>query len=726
MENRITLEGCKPEPLISYLKALGVLRIVGEQRDTSVKGLWENECFNLITSLDKESLTDFFLDEYSPSPVFRPWAGRSGFYSRGSEKSARTALTSLITQNHERFSKMREVAQAILKLNASLGLDRPPRDDIQYLRLLRSELPDGVIEWLDTCYVLTNDSRGLMPLLGTGGNEGSGNYSSNYMQALVEVLIYTERKESRALLRHSLFHEGSPRLYDLSTGQFAPGAIAEANSVEGFRSKRHLANPWDIVLSTEGALLFAGSATTRFGTSGSTTSFPFVVDPSAAGAHHLGIGDKDSKFEKEFWMPLWAAPAGYKEVKYLFHEGRVQIGRRRPTNGIEFARAVASLGVDRGIGSFVRYARLKRQGDNALAVPIGTFRVRYVRDIRLLDEIDGWLEYLRRACRQERVLARYGHHLRAIEDAILNFSKYGGTSRLQQVLLALGRVERAFAVAGKDETIPPLQHLSPLWIRACDDGSVEFRLACALASIYDSAVGPIRLQLEPVEKNGRYRWIKSRRGMVWGHGSLSHNLAAVLHRRMLEGIRMDTDFLPIGGRIKASLADIQEFLLGRVDERKIGDLFWALSTLRWWEYGEDVHGPRWQIKHSSQISRAYALLKLVHLPGNLVRSHGQWKITYDPNEGIHIPPTPEVLRHLAGRPTEAVRRAAHRLMASGLVPLGTIRNRESAPEFYFTLEHARRVAGALLIPVWEIDSLARMVLRAPALQDAEAQKEVVS
>lgn len=300
MENRITLEGCKPEPLISYLKALGVLRLVGEQRDASVKGLWENGCFNLITSLDKESLADFFLDEYSPSPIFRPWGGRSGFYSKGSEKSAQEALTSLITQNHERFSKMREVAQAIDKLNSSHGFDSPPKDDIQYLRLLRSELPDEVIEWLDTCYVLTNNSRGLMPLLGTGGNEGSGNYSSNYMQALVEVLI-TKRENSRALLRHSLFHEGSPQLSDLSTGQFAPGAIAEANSVEGFRSERRLANPWDIVFSTEGSLLFAGSAATRLGISGSSASFPFVVDPSAAGAHHLGIGDKDSKFEKEFW-----------------------------------------------------------------------------------------------------------------------------------------------------------------------------------------------------------------------------------------------------------------------------------------------------------------------------------------------------------------------------------------------------------------------------------------
>lgn len=159
--------------------------------------------------------------------------------------------------------------------------------------------------------------------------------------------------------------------------------------------------------------------------------------------------------------------------------------------------------------------------------------------------------------------------------------------------------------------------------------------------------------------------------------------------------------------------------MGRVDEHKIEDLFWALSTLKWWEYNEK-YDPRW--RPSSQISRAYALLKLIHLPGNLVRSHGQWKITYDPNEGIHIPPIPEVLKHLSGHPTEAVRRAAHRLMASGLVPLGTIRNRQSAPEFYFTLEHARRVAGALLIPVWEVDSLARMVLRAPALQDVEAKK----
>ena len=58
--NAITLAGCSPTPLASYLKALGVLRLIasptssvnGTAADSEVRGWWENECFHVRTSLD--------------------------------------------------------------------------------------------------------------------------------------------------------------------------------------------------------------------------------------------------------------------------------------------------------------------------------------------------------------------------------------------------------------------------------------------------------------------------------------------------------------------------------------------------------------------------------------------------------------------------------------------------------------------------------------------------
>jgi CRISPR-associated protein Csx17 len=44
-------EGCSPAPLALYLKALGVLRLVGEQADPQARGWWEGEHFCLLTGL---------------------------------------------------------------------------------------------------------------------------------------------------------------------------------------------------------------------------------------------------------------------------------------------------------------------------------------------------------------------------------------------------------------------------------------------------------------------------------------------------------------------------------------------------------------------------------------------------------------------------------------------------------------------------------------------------
>ena len=84
---RIKLSGCNPIPLASYLKALGVLRLIssaenhvsGIAADPMARGLWENECFYLETDLDESTVLDFFLHDYAPSPIIAPWNGGSGF-----------------------------------------------------------------------------------------------------------------------------------------------------------------------------------------------------------------------------------------------------------------------------------------------------------------------------------------------------------------------------------------------------------------------------------------------------------------------------------------------------------------------------------------------------------------------------------------------------------------------------------------------------------------------
>ncbi|MHB8555707.1 MAG: hypothetical protein ACYDCB_08660, partial [Candidatus Dormibacteria bacterium] len=55
----LTLTGCHPEPLGSYLKALGVLRLVGEQKDPDARGRWQGDIFTLSSSLHDTDLVAF-------------------------------------------------------------------------------------------------------------------------------------------------------------------------------------------------------------------------------------------------------------------------------------------------------------------------------------------------------------------------------------------------------------------------------------------------------------------------------------------------------------------------------------------------------------------------------------------------------------------------------------------------------------------------------------------
>ena len=76
------LAGCTTEPLMSYLKALGVLRLVTEQVDQEARASWRDGVFILDTTLDSDRLVRFFLGNFEPTPLLAPWNAGSGFYTK--------------------------------------------------------------------------------------------------------------------------------------------------------------------------------------------------------------------------------------------------------------------------------------------------------------------------------------------------------------------------------------------------------------------------------------------------------------------------------------------------------------------------------------------------------------------------------------------------------------------------------------------------------------------
>ena len=744
MPNRIALRGCVPEPLIHYLKALGVLRLVAEQLDPGVRGAWRGDAFVLDTSKTEDELLDFFLTHYRPTPVVAPWNGGSGFYPQ--DKNQRAMIEVLERAEASRFDDYRMTIAAARHVVA--GRKEQPKDEEKaaLLRRARCEFPDGALAWLDAAFVLGEGKADYPPLLGSGGNDGRLDFTINFIARLLAVLpetielqtFATLREEDRldaakrdklrkkleqqregqlaqscGQLRAALFQDGVARLERAAVGQFYPAGAGGANATQGLTGESYV-NPWDFILAIEGTLMFA-SATVRQLAAGarSKASFPFTARNSTVG---YGTASPSEKMRAEIWLPLWSRFTGYAEVSHVFREGRVQFTRGRDRSvrtGFDFARAVAELGVDRGIDAFQRYGFIERNGQANLAAPLGRFDVpKGERSCAvLIHHLDHWLDRLSRATNDaKRTPPRLSRVRAQIEEAIFALCASGEAEHLRATLLALGEAEAEVARGPRfreEQGLQPLTGLSEDWADECDDKTPEFEIAAALASIGgERGRGAFRTSLEPVEVIGpAASWTTDNAGAVWGTGGLAENLAAVLLRRSVDARSAGLSHPVTDGRRFASLHAIAHFLKGGIESREFDDeraeaLLRGLALIDW--HNAATRTVRLGVRDAAELPRAYALLKLLFLPeGKFVRE--PW------GEPILIKHEPSVVPLLrAERVGEALDVAARRLRSSGLTPFTS--------EFHYPDDEGARLAAALLIPISgrDVRELAQMVLRPPA------------
>jgi CRISPR-associated protein Csx17 len=731
----LELDGCRPEPLLSYLKSLGVFRLVTEQADEKARGAWRQGRLVLWTEMDPSDLLEFFLDEYRPSPILAPWNSVSGFWDIRPAASAHRAFEAAEFATHPRMEPVVETIQiARSVIETGLGYDRDQVKDNKgaVIQALRSRLPDEAVRWLDAVAVVTEERNTFPPLLGSGGNDGRLEFTAKFYQRLRQVIPFEkepdpdapfDRSRSVGWLTATLGtgEAGGPPtpVIEDTTGQFHPGAVGGPNATASDFEGESLVNPWEYVLGLEGTLLFAASVARRSDrdTRG-RAAVPFTTldstatgYPSASSVEEFGDRGGQPASRGELWLPLWEKPATRREVAHLFAEGRAQLGRRQAQTGREFAQAAVRLGVDRGITEFRRYSFIRRSGRNHLALPLGRLKVRHRPEVRLLDEVEEWTERLRRLCRGDEVPARYRRTLRGIDRAVFRFCSRGGARALQDVLGALGRAERALAQAPpafrEANYLVPLQGLSSRWVGACDDGSATFRLAAAAASLWgQEGVGATRAYLEPVARGdgGSYRWTDRTHSVTWGTGRLARNLAAVMKRRVQDGLAENLATLPLTGWTRVAPRDVGRFLRAEVEEGRMADLLWGLSCVRWDQDAEFVSDEEGRSAVPSDLPRAYALCKLCFL-GEPYRTRA--------DEEVRVRPEPRILRLIkARRIEEACRLAMRRLRADGLVPLGTeTPGRGDLPRFQLPASQVRRLGGALLFPVRGVGQLADLVLR---------------
>ncbi len=727
----IRLTGCAPVPLAHYLKALAILRLISEQRDDSATGYWQGDTFVLDSVLDESALLHFFLHEYSPTPIVDPWNGGSGFYqqerklneidpttgkkvktgARDQPTTATKIVDQLISSQGLRLERYRGVLTMAKSTVNKMGLLEAPADlcKRQLIEMLRNELPDDCVCGIDSGMVLLESRVSYPPLLGTGWNDGRTDFANNFMQRLPDVLDINSDAPTRSAekwLRAALFGESVAGLLGgAAIGQFFPGAAGGDNSGSGFRAES-LLNPWDFILMIEGAVVFAGAALKRLESAdGGTSSAPFCVKPAGVGYATAAQADESSA-RPEMWMPLWNAPSGLSELRALMSEGRAQVAGRPARNGVDFARAIASLGVDRGIAAFQRYGFQVRNGLAYFATPLDRISVTQNVEVELLNDCDAWLDSFRRAATASSAPASAARALRQLELAILALCKQGDAERVQDVLVALGGCEQAMAHSlswTAKSFLKPVARLSPGWLPAADDCSTEYRLAASLASVYgkygDNFI-PLRSQLEPVKsgvRNGSL-WVgwepTTMVDVAWREGNVVDALNAVMARRVVLAQKAGGSKWPDTGRCFACPSDITAFIEGRVNFVRFADLLWGLALLDW----PQIQQSPWRGSESGPATFPGAVFTLLKLcfAGTPVRD-------------VEVPLVPAVHQRAAtGQGAAATQLAARRLRASGLVP--------AVEQVHQQGEAVKRAAAALLFPIshFEINALAEMVLRPQA------------
>ena len=748
----LTLEGCSPTPLASYLKALGVLRLIssdanhvsGKAADPSARGWWKEDRFHLWTTLDRDALMQFLLVDYAPSPIVAPWNGGSGFYPNDNKDGFDPLNSETVAKRFKSIALAIEVSCDVLARHVIAK--RPEgRAKHEFVSVLRAELPNTALAWMDAALTLS-DSLAYPYLLGTGGNDGRLDFTNNFMRRLVsakqpqglfDVVSGIARDSATRLLSNAIFDEPSPGLSSVAVGQFSPGAAGGPNATTGYVGGG-LVNPWDFVLMLEGSCAFSSAATRRHQSMvRSGASFPFTVRTVAAGSGGVDAEDEDDA-RAEFWAPLWNRPARFSEIDVLLAEGRAILNGRTVRDSLEFARAATSLGISRGFSEFARYGFLMRAGRAFLAIPMGRRSVIASPYTQLVADLDqgGWLERLRRVGRDTSGEIRSA--VKRLEDALFGLLVPASSREdIERTLIALGRVCSWFSVSPKWRaavgTPPPV--LSSAWVKGADDGSSEFRVAAALAGIgpqgsrfiqtmpveRDDGVMrgmhseqetpkalPMVSHLAPVEEDGfsgaprRRTWTKSPStpNLVWGRGGLIANIIAVLERRIVDATIRGLDDKPLSGTTPAHLEDIAVFVNGDFDDERCASLFGGLIWTQPAYLDVDAGAPM------DPIPFAYAALKPIFTPNQALRRIGVL------SETARIPIPPGLVSRLRaggasrdGRVIDrSIRDAFVRARASGIPSpfdsflAGGRQGTEEESRFGMDIP-TDRLAAAMLIPI---------------------------
>jgi len=287
---------------------------------------------------------------------------------------------------------------------------------------------------------------------------------------------------------------------------------------------------------------------------------------------------------------------------------------------------------------------------------------------------------------------------RRIDDALLTLARDPGAPfRWGELLIRIGEAEDLLASRPKftaEARLKPAPRLSMDWLDLARDGSVEFRLAAAIASQVapgkgSGALGPIRANCIPLDLQRRQPTFAAGAGallkdpaVVWRRGDLVTSLASVAQRRLVDGARLGLGGFPLVGNIFPGLHDVDLFIRGATDDVRIAALARGLMALDWEKCGTEHRTRVNQEPADGRPMALHAIFRLTHLSEPLD----------DAAVGLDRAPLRLLL---AGRLDAAARVAIQRLVSSGMHPKVRMVAGSAAL--------ARRLAASLSIPIARAD-----------------------
>ncbi len=380
------------ESLGTHLAGLGLLRVLADQADPTVRSYFDGDSLIIETTVD--DLAAWLVDDYTPTPVLSPWNEGSGFGAK--DRAPKEALNRLLANESPRLDPFRAAYNAVTTV--ALQARNEGWSKARIIKTLRSLCPDPMLPWLDTAVVALGEDRlAFPPILGTGGNDGRLDFSTNFHQRLLEAWPSDAKRRASSLrsAQDWLGGTASTPLSIAAVGQFDPGAAGTPNT-SPFGAAPSLVNPWVFILMVEGSLWFASAPARRLDSETShdaRAAMTFMTHGDAAGST-TGASGEESR--GEIWFPWWERSLSAAAVRQLFAEGRAVWRRRTATRSDQMYLATATRGVSPATTGFDRYTIIRRNGLAFSAVLADHVKVHDDDAATLVADVEDWMNNLSR------------------------------------------------------------------------------------------------------------------------------------------------------------------------------------------------------------------------------------------------------------------------------------------------------------------------------------------